>query len=92
MNGMQISPLADTERIAALPDRAAREAALLALEPNRRNMVSHFLVLRFAKALCEALPGGAHDQVIAEIPEALVADVLPLARSYVKAARLVAAA
>ena len=89
--GLQHSPLQDTERIFAMPDRVAREAALLQLDPDRRDMVSHFLVLRFAKALCESTPRGAHDSVIADIPECLVADVKPLARSYITAARVVAA-
>jgi hypothetical protein len=91
MNGLQHSPLIDAERIHALPDRAAREAALLALEPHRRDMVSHFLVLRFAKALCapegipvsdhKAVPRGAHEALIEQIPAHLVDQVKPLARS-----------
>ena len=85
MSGLQLSPLTDADRIFALPDRAAREAALLALTQDRRDMVSHFLVLRFAKALCEALPRGEHDTMIAQIPAHLVEDVKPLARSYIEA-------
>jgi len=92
VNGLQISPIADAERIVALPDRAAREAALLAIESgDRRDMVSHFLVLRYAKALCEAMPLGEHEDLIRQIPEHLVDDVKPLARSYIRAARIVAA-
>lgn len=90
MNGLQLSPLMDTDRIFALPDRASREAALLRMESNRRDMVSHFLVLKYAKTLCEAVPRGAHDQVIEQIPAQLVEAVKPLARSYIQAAKIVA--
>ena len=90
MNGLQVSPLTDADRIFALPDRAAREAALLKLEINRRDMVSHFLVLKFAKRLCEATPRGEHETVIEQIPAHLVEDVKPLARSYIEAAKIVA--
>ena len=86
--GLQHSPLQDTERIFAMPDRAAREAALLTLEPDRRDMVSHFLVMRFAKALSDQ--NGCAD-LIAGVPEHLVADVGRLARSYITAALVVAA-
>ena len=94
LNGLQLSPLTDAERIFALPDRAARESALLALTQDRRDMVSHFLVLKFAKALCEALPNGGQkggqDALLAQIPAHLVVDVKLLARSYIEAACMVA--
>ena len=92
MTGLQISPIADAERIVALPDRATREAALLAIESgDRRDMVSHFLVLSFAKKLCEAIPLGEHDTLLAQIPAHLVEHSKLLARSYIRAARIVAA-
>lgn len=92
MSGLQHSPLQDMERIFALPGRAAREAALLRLHEDRRRMVSHFLVLRFAKCLCEAVPRGAHEAVLDQVPAQLVEFVKPLARSYIQAAQIVALA
>ncbi len=89
---LRIAPLADCDRILALPDRPSREAALLQLAAGgRRDMVSHFLAMRFAKLLCEAAVTGSHEAVIAGIPASLVDVSKALARSHIKAARIVAA-
>lgn len=74
-----------------MADRAAREAALLQLQPGRRDMVSHFLVVAYAKRLCEAAPLGTHQSVMDDIPESLAEDAKALGRSYLKAARIAAA-
>lgn len=83
-------PFADVRLLVALPDRAAREAALLGLPLPYRDMVAHFLMQHYAVALAGAAPGAA-DAVRAEIPESLVAEAVPLARSYWRAAKLRAA-
>lgn len=91
MDRLQVAPLVDRDRILALPDRPSREAALLQLEQHRRDMVSHFLVMVFAKQLCEAAVNNTHEAVIAGIPASLVDNAKALARSHIKAARIVAA-
>lgn len=88
----RIGPLLDVDYILAMSTRQAREAALLKLESNRRDMVSHFLVMAYAKQLCEAAPLGTHQSVIDQIPESLAEDAKALGRSYLKAARIAAAA
>lgn len=84
--------MVDRDRILALPDRPSREAALLQLEDNRRKMVSHFLLISFAKQLCEAAPAGARacNSIISDIPAHLVDDAKALGRSFIKAARITA--
>ena len=88
ISGFIISPLADTQRIYALPTRAAREAALLELTIDRHNLVSHFLILKFA---AEMKHSAQPDVLLAGVPSHLVEDVKRLTRSYSEAARIVAA-
>lgn len=88
VTGLQISPLRDTERIFALTDRAAREAALLELSHDRHDMVAHFLILKFA---AEMKLAAAPDALLAGVPLHLVEDVKRLARSYSESARIVSA-
>lgn len=86
-----IEPIQDRDRILALESRAAREAAILQLaEGGRRNMVCHFLIMAFAKQLCESLPHKTHEFVLARIPLHLVEQSKDLARSHIQAARIVA--
>jgi hypothetical protein len=86
-----IRPIADMRAIVALATKAEREAALLRLEPMYRYQVGHYLVMHYAKALCEALPTQSHEAVLAEIPDSLLEDARALGRSYVKAAQRKAA-
>lgn len=101
VTGLQISPLRDTERIFALPTRAAREAALLELDHDRHDMVAHFLILKFAAELkrierpellfpSELRRTQSPDELLAGVPLHLLDDVKRLARSYADSARIVA--
>lgn len=88
---MKPLPLWEMEQIAAMSTREAQEQALGRVPDPRRTMVSHFLVMHCAKRLCEALPSNTHGEVLKLIPAHLVEDARALGRSYVKAARIVAA-
>lgn len=88
---MKPLPLWEMEQIAGMSTREAQEEALQRLPEGRRTMVSHFLVLHYAKRLCEALPSNTHHDVLELIPSHLVDDARALGRSYLKAARIVAA-
>lgn len=79
----------DAERIYALPDRAAREAALLELPLPRRGMVTHFLILKFA---AEVNLAANPDALLAGVPSHMDGNVRYLARSYAESARIVARA
>lgn len=87
---MKPLPLWEMERIAGMSTREAQEEALQRIPEQRRTMVSHFLVMYYAKRLCEALPSNGHGEVLKLIPSHLSDDACALARSYVRAARMVA--